>query len=100
MAQTERTNVDEHGLICDPGKFEGEPLYVPHLWEVVLNHDRFRLVFGEGEPVDDPDRPDATMDIVTLTDDDKRRFPALSGFDQALLWADDNGFVYCDLRSE
>jgi hypothetical protein len=89
MAQTQRANVDENGLICDPGKFEGEPLYVPHLWEVVLR--------GDGEPADDPDRPGAAMDIVTLTDDDKRRFPALSGFDQALLWADDNGFVYCDL---
>jgi len=89
MTQTEHANIDQHGLICDPGKFEGEPRYVPYLWNVVLD--------GEGETVDDPDRPDATMDLITLTDDDKRRFPALSRFDQALLWADDNGFVYCDL---
>ena len=89
MTQTEHANIDQHGLICDPGKFEGEPRYVQYLWNVVLD--------GEGETVDDPDRPDATMDLITLTDDDKRRFPALSRFDQALLWADDNGFVYCDL---
>ena len=82
----------DNGLICSPGKYEGEPLYVPYLWEIVLD--------GGGEPVDDPDRPDATMDLVGLSDDDKRRFPALTGFDHALLWADDNGFVYCDLQTQ
>lgn len=79
----------ERGLICDPGKFEGEPIYVPYLWEIVLD--------GGGEPVDDPDRPDATMDLIILSDDDKQCYPELSEFDTALLWADDNGFVYCDL---
>jgi hypothetical protein len=35
--------------------------------------------------------------VTTVTQDQIDSFAALSGFDQALLWADDNGFVYCDL---
>ena len=92
-----RVDADDHrrrgidnGLICSPGKFEGEPPYVPYLWEIVLG--------GDSNPVDDPDRPGGLIDLVTLTEDDKRRFPALTGFDRALLWVDDHGFVYCDLQ--
>jgi hypothetical protein len=84
-------DVDEHGYICNPGKFEGEPLYVPYLWECVLN--------GDGETVDDPDQRDATMDLVMLSGDDKRHFPRLARSDIAILWEDNNGFVYCDLTT-
>jgi len=86
MANDYTTN--EHGLIDSPGKFEGEPDYVPHLWEAVLA--------GGSDPVD-ADDVNGSMEVVTLTDEDKRRFPALSGFYQALLWEDTAGFVYCDL---
>jgi len=75
-------------LISEPGKFEGEPFYVPYLWDLVLD--------GKGEIVDNPDRPDTTMDQIELTDEDKMRYPELVGYDYALLWEDDNGFVYCD----
>ena len=79
---------NEHGLIVSPGKFEGEPNYVPHLWEVVLD--------GQSETVDADDM-NGQMEAVKLTDEDKERYPALAGFYQALLWEDSAGFVYCDL---
>ncbi len=30
-------NINEHGVIQSPGKFEGEMLYMPHFWECHLN---------------------------------------------------------------
>lgn len=78
--------VDTHGLICDPGKFEGEALYVPYFWDVYLNGF-----------ADDDDGKTLTFNV---DDDDRKQFPELSNVHHIELWEDDNGFVYCDTFNE
>ena len=72
-------------IICDPGKFEGEPVYVPHYWEETLNGccDSFHDNDGDYEVM-----------VIRLDEHDRARIGAdAKGEDHLLLWEDSQGFV-------
>jgi len=39
-------NINEHGIIISPGKFEGEMIYMPHFYEAYLNGEANYLQDG------------------------------------------------------
>ena len=60
-------------IIRDPGKFEGEPIYVPYLWAFVLQ--------GDGESIYDGtvDDPGTQYTCLGIDPDDILAFPELAG---------------------
>jgi hypothetical protein len=78
-------------VICtNPGKFEGEPLYVEDFWQFVLGG-------AEDETIDDNETPVA----VFLLDTDQRTRYGFDEQDHALLiWESDQGFVNSRIMSE
>lgn len=87
QALTEYSIYPDSIRICTPGKFEGCAIYVPHLWEAVLNGE------GEEHPFQTEDDPQTTR--LEITAEDRAEYPELNGIDFADLWEDDQGFVYC-----
>jgi hypothetical protein len=83
----EQYEVDEHGLIRSPGKFEQCPDYAPYFYSWYLE--------GEGEECEDPNHGDGCL-VFDITEEDVAEFP---GYDEiapgetAHLREDDNGFV-------
>lgn len=79
--------VDANGVIRSPGKFEGEPIFAPHLWQVAL----------EGFADSDNGR----VFTFRINQDDKLRadFPELNrwlGRKRAVrIIENDQGFVHC-----
>ena len=84
-------------IIRTPGKFEGEPRWVPYFWDLALE--------GEGEisypdaPYD-PENPDEDTtegaNLVTyfsVSTDDVDKFPELGYVDDVWIWEDSQGFV-------
>lgn len=73
-----RREVDKHGYIQNPGKFEGEMLYAPYFYDAVL--------MGDGERIGD-------TDFFEINDDDAKEFPELTGCYGVTLVESENGFV-------
>jgi hypothetical protein len=70
--------INRHGTIVSPGKFEGEPLYVPYFWNDAVPDETFgaSMFFG-------------------ITDDDRKEFPEIGGHVYGLkLYESEQGFVY------
>jgi hypothetical protein len=75
--------VDEHGIIRSPGKFEGEPSWVPEYWGMVLegmSDESFEV--GNGVEVD--------IFILDGNDD----LVETDGYYAVALWENEMGFVY------
>jgi hypothetical protein len=68
----------EDGVIRSPGKFEGEPIYVPYFWEVYLE--------GFGEEMGD-------YVLFDVEPSDIVEFPELKGKTMVKLTENDQGFV-------
>ena len=77
-------NVDNHGIIRSPGKFDGEPVYAPAYWEVVLN----------GMADDDNGAESNPIAYFNLTENDRQTWPELDDAICLALQEDDNGFVH------
>lgn len=72
------------GVIVSPGKFEGQPSWLPPFWEAAL--DGFCDVEYE--------EPDGTMVAVFELDaQDKQRFPIMATSRELEVWEDGQGFV-------
>lgn len=71
--------VDSHGIIRNPGKFEGEMLYVPYFWESYLNGCA--------------DRDDGKVLGFDVTAEDKTEFPELKRRRTVKLIETEQGFV-------
>lgn len=80
--------VDEHGMVRSPGKFEGEPSFVPELWD----QD------GEDETVIDPDTEQETRVFYITFDDAERLGHGLKAGNTVWLTEDDQGFVNSVVR--
>lgn len=80
---------NSNGTIVEPGKFEGEPLYVPYFWNAALEG------FSDEDYVDEFGTLISTFRIA---DEERRRFPALDKASSLQLWEDSQGFVYHCLR--
>ena len=79
------------GIIRSPGKFEGEPLYAPYFWDLVLEGTGEVYSVTPFEECDESWR-------VEIDDEDRREFPELLQTAKYIrLWVDDNGFVYTKL---
>jgi len=71
--------IDKNGRISNPGKFEGEMLYVPFYWDAFLNGGA--------------DRDDGTTLGFNITKEDKDEFPDLKHRRTVNLVEDSQGFV-------
>jgi hypothetical protein len=72
------------GIIRSPGKFEGEPVYVPAFWEDVLEG----FADEEGE-----DEDGTVISTIVVDEDDVKAFPELKDIRRVSLWEDSQGFV-------
>jgi hypothetical protein len=75
--------VNDRGRITDPGKFEGEMLFVPYFWDIVLNG--FGNATGE-------------FDWVDISREDRAEFPEVGRATKIRLHECESGFVFGDLR--
>ena len=73
--------LDAKGVITSPGKFEGEPAYVPYYWDKGLD--------GWAD-----DEPDDYSYLFYVTKEDVNEFPELAGKDRVVVTISDCGFVY------
>lgn len=75
--EQEHTVVD--GRIRDPGKFEGEAIYIPYFWDVVMS--------GLA------DEQDGGIASVPVDEEDKMVFPELKRRKRVRMLEDSQGFV-------
>lgn len=69
------------GIIRSPGKFEGEPVWVPYLYGEHPNDSLF-------------DETNSELLVFEINDEEKKAFPELGGVDYVVLQEDDLGFVH------
>jgi hypothetical protein len=75
--------VDERGRITNPGKFEGQPIYVPYYWDSYLNGCA--------------DRDDGRVLGFDITPEDRALFPEIPSKRRTIkLEESDSGFVTSD----
>lgn len=86
MSNTDRRNeivkkysIDEHGIITDLGKFQGEMCYVPYFWDIGMNG------FAD-EDVEN-------VWFFIISDEDRELFPDLGNAYGIALDESDTGFV-------
>ena len=85
--ELEKLYSTKNGIIFSPGKFEGEPIYVPYFWEILLNG-----CYSDDDEYDENDI--LISSIISIDEIDKRFFPELEGYSKIVLWESDQGFVY------
>ncbi len=81
------------GVIRSPGKFEGEPVWAPHAWELALD--------GAGDDEDcDCEAPEdydhcncPTVSVLYPLTEDYAEFPELADVAVIRIWERDDGFV-------
>ncbi len=74
--------INAAGIITTPGKFEGEAVYMPHVYEV----------FMDGCADDDGNNI-----LVAITDEDRSEFPELEDRETVYFTVRDDGFV-CEVE--
>lgn len=74
---TKHFNVDENGVITNPGKYEDEMLYVPYLWES-----------DDGYEIDDREF------VYKITSTDRHEFPELNNVETVRLYLSESGFIF------
>jgi hypothetical protein len=72
-------------IICSPGKFEGEPIWAPYFYNVMLN--------GESEHING-------VDYFKLEAEDKAIFPELANSFGVALEESEQGFVHVEDMTE
>lgn len=80
-------NIDiKTGIILNPGKFEGEMIYVPYFWDAAMNG-----LADEDNTMSEYD--DTPVSLFNINDEDREQFPELKEIITVELWEDSNGFV-------
>jgi hypothetical protein len=80
-------DVDERGVIRNPGKFEAEPCYVPYFWEMTMDGSAETMVWTD----------ESSSYVVEIGDIDKMEWPELPADCAALHMSEsDQGFVFCE----
>lgn len=72
------------GVIVAPGKFEGEPIYVPYFWDLVLDGNSNDTIDDDGNLYSE----------ILISREDRERFPEIPEGSKIVLWEDSNGFVH------
>jgi len=70
------------GRITSPGKYEGEPVWVPAYWDAAMCGC-----------ADDEENGAVSF---TIDADDVALWPELSGVERIVLWQDEQGFVHSE----
>ena len=70
-------------VIKEPGKFEGEPTYVPYLWDLAGD--------GAGETIYDYHDP---ITLLLIADSDVTAYPELANVYAVVMWESEAGFVH------
>lgn len=78
--------VDSHGIISNPGKFEGEMYYTPYYYDVGMN--------GMA------DEDSGSAWLFELGEEDYKKFPELKGHKNIIISSNDQGFVYGEVDGE
>jgi hypothetical protein len=80
---------NDKGIITSPGKFEGEPHWLPHFYEYVLEScDDGLEALPNG----------IMMSLFLITDEDRLKFPDFPADKCRLrIWCDTQGFVRYEL---
>lgn len=75
------------GIITSPGKFGGQPIYAPYLWDVVLEGGS-ETIYTEEYIV---------LELIEISGEDRGHFPELEEDEvgAAVLYETNDGFVYC-----
>lgn len=84
-ATYELFRLNELGVIQDPGKFEGEPIYVPFYWDMGLE--------GFADE-DETDGDGGNRYTFYLDDQDKAVWPELGSATRLHLSETETGFIY------
>ncbi len=79
-----KSRADYVKTVSTPGKFEGEPAYVPYFWEYILDT-------GSGD--DEIWENDVPVDVLIVDKHDRTTFPELADVEVVLIWENDQGFV-------
>ena len=79
--------VNEHGMITSPGKFEGEMIYAPYFYDLMMNG-----LHTEHEEYNEYDELTYHFDILK---EDIDIFPELIGVARVYLFENNDGFVSC-----
>jgi hypothetical protein len=85
-AEIEKAYRVVNGRIASPGKFEGEPIYAPGLWAMMLDGATDATI----------DTPDGPVDIITIDPELRQQWPELRGTFAVALWEEDTGFVHLE----
>lgn len=78
-------DVNEHGIITSPGKFENDMLYAVHFWDLALE-------FGEDETI--YDGGDTSISLFHISPNDRMAFPELGKVEWLGIYEDSQGFVH------
>ncbi len=68
-------------IIRTPGKFEGEPTYAEHFWDLI----EFSETIYDG---------DTAIEAFKVNAEDVAAYPDLHDVEVVLLWCSDQGFIY------
>lgn len=68
----------------EPGKFEGEPAFVPRLWDLVMDGVADVSTFDG----------DTAVDIIVVGDGLRELYPDLGDIYAVALWETEQGFVF------
>jgi len=79
---------DPAQLRASPGRFEGEPFYLPYFYHAALEGDADALVYSGGA---------AVGDVFLLTDNDRAAFTFGPGADFLVLWYSETGYITGEL---
>ena len=74
---------DYEEQVSGPGKFEGEPAFVPYFYNLYLDGG------GEFTDVDGVD-----VSLFSVGGEDCDMFPELDDVDEVCIWEDEQGFIY------
>jgi hypothetical protein len=95
--------VDEHGIIRDPGKFEGEMLYAPYFDEIAMDGDVEDVYADLADDLGEEDKELCWDDAellyteVLVTDEDRTKFPELDPATKAVrVFESDQGFAHVE----
>ena len=77
-------------LTARPGKFEGEPIYSPYFYELMMDGMADETIY-EG---------DLMIEIFRVDEPDRAIFPELKDVYGVSMSNDENGFIYCSPLTE
>ena len=80
--------VDSYGVITSPGKFEGEMVYAPYFYDLVMSGCADDTDYG-------PDEFSTVYDYFDIKLSDIEAFPELNGINQIVCYETETGFFIC-----